>query len=51
MHDPGAGTESFGINIVTTAQGGKHTIALACNETTPGDLKIPQYELSAVQVR
>ena len=42
--------QSFGINIVTTAQGGKHNIALACNETT-GDLKVSQYELSAVQVR
>jgi hypothetical protein len=50
VHTAGA-IQSFGINIVTTAQGGKHTIALACNETAPGDLKIPQFELSAVQVR
>jgi hypothetical protein len=50
VHDPGSGTASFGINIVTTAQGGKHTIALACTETV-GDLKVPQFELSAVQVR
>jgi hypothetical protein len=50
VHDPGAGTESFGINIVTTPQGGKHTIALACTETQ-GDLKVPQYEISAVQTR
>ncbi len=42
--------ESFGINIVTTPQGGKHNIALSCNETT-GDLKVSQFELSAVQVR
>jgi hypothetical protein len=50
VHTAGA-IQSFGINIVTTPQGGKHTIALACNETAPGDLKIPQFELSAVQVR
>jgi hypothetical protein len=49
VHTPGA-IQGFGINIVTTAQGGKHNIALACNETT-GDLKVPQFELSAVQVR
>ena len=49
VHTPGA-IQGFGINIVTTAQGGKHNIAVACNETT-GDLKIPQFELSAVQVR
>ncbi len=42
----------FGINIVTTPQGGKHTISVACNETAAGgDLKVPQYELSAIQVR
>jgi hypothetical protein len=35
---------------VTTPQGGKHTISVACNETT-GDVKVPQFELSAVQVR
>ena len=50
VHDPGTGTASFGINIVTTPQGGKHTIALACTETV-GDLKVPQFELSAVQTR
>jgi hypothetical protein len=50
VHTAGA-IQSFGINIVTTAQGGKHNIAVACNETAPGDLKIPQYEISAVQVR
>jgi hypothetical protein len=50
VHTAGA-IQGFGINIVTTPQGGKHTISLACNETAPGDLKIPQFELSAVQVR
>jgi hypothetical protein len=49
VHTPG-GIQSFGVNIVTTPQGGKHTFSLACNETT-GDLKVPQFELSAVQVR
>jgi hypothetical protein len=49
VHTAGA-IQSFGINIVTTAQGGKHNIALGCNETT-GDLKVSQFELSAVQVR
>jgi hypothetical protein len=50
VHTAGA-IQSFGINIVTIAEGGKHNIALACSETAPGDLKIPQYEISAVQVR
>ncbi len=49
VHTPG-GIQGFGINIVTTPQGGKHTFSIACNETT-GDLKVPQFELSAVQVR
>jgi hypothetical protein len=40
----------FGINIATTAQGGQHTISVACNETE-GDLRVPTYQLSAVQVR
>jgi hypothetical protein len=40
----------FGINIVTTPQGGEHTISVACNETN-GDLRVPTYQLSAVQVR
>jgi hypothetical protein len=50
VHTAGA-IQGFGINIVTTPQGGKHTFSLACNEATPGDLKVPQFELSAVQVR
>jgi len=50
VHTAGA-IQQFGINIVTTPQGGKHTFSLACNETTGGDLKVPQFELSAVQVR
>jgi hypothetical protein len=49
VHTAGA-LQGIGINIVTTPQGGTHTISVACNETT-GDLKIPQFELSAVQVR
>lgn len=50
VHVPGSGVASFGINIVSTPQGGKHTFSVACNETA-GDLKVPQFELSAVQVR
>ena len=49
VHTPG-GIEGFGINIGTTAQGGKHTFSVACREDT-GDLKVPQFELTAVQVR
>jgi hypothetical protein len=49
VHTAGA-IQSFGINIVTTPQGGKHTFTLACRESV-GDLKVPQFELSAVQVR
>jgi hypothetical protein len=49
VHTPG-GIEGFGINIGTTAQGGKHTFSIACNETS-GDLKVPQFELTAVQTR
>jgi hypothetical protein len=49
VHTPG-GIQGVGINIVTTPQGGKHTISVACNETA-GDVKVPQFELSAVQVR
>ena len=49
VHTTG-GIQNVGINIVTTPQGGKHTFSVACNETA-GDLKVPQYELSAVQVR
>ena len=48
--DVRGGGNGFGINIVTTPQGGKHTFSVACNETGP-DLKVSQYELSAVQVR
>jgi hypothetical protein len=44
------GDAGFGINIVTTPQGGQHTFSVACNETT-ADLKVDQFELSAVQVR
>jgi hypothetical protein len=50
VHAPGTGTASFGINIVTTPTPGKDTFSLACKEST-GDLKVPQFELSAVQVR
>ena len=49
VHTAG-GIQGFGINIVTTAQGGKHSISLGCRETS-GELKVPQFELSAVQVR
>jgi hypothetical protein len=46
----GGGEQGFGINIVTTPQGGEHTISVACNETN-GNLRVPTYQLSAVQVR
>jgi hypothetical protein len=49
VHTDG-GDESVGINIVTTPQGGKHEISVACNETA-GDVKLPTFQLSAVQVR
>jgi hypothetical protein len=42
--------EGAGINIVTTPLGGKHTISVACNETA-GDLRVHQFQLSAIQVR
>ena len=50
VHVPGAGVSGFGVNIVTTPQGGMHTFSLACNQTA-GDLRVPQFQLSAVQVR
>jgi hypothetical protein len=43
-------TAGYGINIVTTPAGGKHTISVACDEST-GDLKVQQFQLSAIQVR
>lgn len=46
----GGPNEGFGINIVTTPQGGQHTISVACNETN-GNLTVPTFQLSAVQVR
>lgn len=42
--------EGAGINIVTTPLGGKHTFSVACNETV-GDLKVHQFQLSALTVR
>src|SRR5262245_8868130 len=51
VHVPtGGGVAGFGISIVTTPLGGKHTFSLACTESS-GDLRLPQFELSAVQVR
>jgi hypothetical protein len=50
VHAPGTGVAGFGINIATTPTGGKDTFSLACREST-GDLKVPQFELTAVQVR
>jgi hypothetical protein len=44
---PAAG---FGINIVTTPQGGQHEFSVACNETS-GDLRVQDYQLSAITVR
>ncbi len=42
--------DGYGINIVTTPQGGKHTYSVACNELG-GDLKVQQFQLSALSVR
>jgi hypothetical protein len=42
--------DGYGINIVTTPQGGQHTYSLACNELA-GDLKVQQFQLSALTVR
>lgn len=42
--------EGGGINIVTTPQGGKHTVSVACNEIA-GNLKVEQFQLSALTVR
>jgi hypothetical protein len=42
--------EGAGINIVTTPLGGKHTFSVSCNETA-GDLKVQQFQLSALTVR
>jgi hypothetical protein len=44
--------EGYGINIVTTPQGGKHTYSVACNEIGgSGDLRVRQFQLSAYTVR
>lgn len=45
--------EGYGINIVTTPQGGQHTYGVACNETSPAasDLRVRQFQLSAIQAR
>jgi hypothetical protein len=48
-NDKGYG-DGYGINIVTTPQGGKHTYSIACNELA-GDLKVNQFQLSALTVR
>jgi hypothetical protein len=50
VHSPATGVASLSINIITTPTGGKDTFTLACRESS-GDLKVPQFELSAVQVR
>jgi hypothetical protein len=42
--------DGYGINIVTTPQGGEHTYSVACNELN-GDLKVQQFQLSALTVR
>jgi hypothetical protein len=42
--------DGYGINIVTTPQGGKHTYSVACNEFS-GDLRVRQFQLSAYTVR
>jgi hypothetical protein len=51
QHTAGFG-EGYGINIVTTPQGGKHTFSVACNEiAASGDLRVRQFQLSAYTVR
>ena len=51
QHTAGFG-DGYGINIVTTPQGGRHTYSAACNEIGgSGDLRIRQFELSAQTVR
>ena len=50
VHSEGGTNAGFGVNIVTEPKGGQHTISVACNETA-GDLKVSQYELSAISVR
>ncbi len=42
--------DGYGINIVTTPLGGQHTFSVACNEAA-GDLKVEQFQLSAISVR
>ena len=42
--------DGYAINIVTTPQGGSHTYTVACNELA-GDLKVQQFQLSALTVR
>jgi hypothetical protein len=42
--------DGYGINIVTTPQGGEHTYTVACNELE-GDLKVQQFQISALTVR
>jgi hypothetical protein len=42
--------DGYGINIVTTPQGGQHTYSLACDELA-GDLTVQQFQLSAYTVR
>ncbi|HEX6585331.1 MAG TPA: hypothetical protein VF052_01125 [Solirubrobacterales bacterium] len=49
VHSDGANA-GFGINIVTTPQGGQHTFSVSCDESL-GDLKVSQYQLSAISVR
>jgi hypothetical protein len=43
--------DGYGINIVTTPLGGDHTFSIACNETGAADLKVEQFQLSAISVR
>jgi hypothetical protein len=49
QHTAGYG-DGYGINIVTTPQGGNHTYSVACNEAA-GDLRVKQFQLSAATVR
>jgi hypothetical protein len=48
-NDKGYG-EGYGINIITTPQGGKHTYSVACNELA-GDLKVNQFQFAAMTTR
>ena len=48
---PPGGSNDVVARIVTTPLGGQHTLSVACNETGAADLKVEQFQLSAISVR